>query len=332
MNADGPHRVLSLLSLWRLDTDHSQSSSSTNARTTSDATTRTSSRFKTYPHIHLHPRSRPTHRLRAHTPRHPPARARPKNPTPHIARARHRLAPPSRARSRRRTSTVETHPHPLARAIALVPFARTMTFVLVRQEKADRARGDSRTTTTTAPEAGRVGRIRTRTTTRHETPSSRAPDRVGSVVVPLVLDPFLMASRDRITRNRIPREIEGVNFFFLRASRRGYKRFSGVIEVCEPKNTPHPLPPIEGCRTFGHDARADVANPPREFPGKREGGVNRPVVIEETPPTEKRNSVEGTEKKEDGSAGDVIPTRSAHSRSHTTDARQRSRKHTTQSS
>ena len=244
MNADGPHRVLSLLSLWRLDTDHSQSSSSTNARTTSDATTRTSSRFKTYPHIHLHPRSRPTHRLRAHTPRHPPARARPKNPTPHIARARHRLAPPSRARSRRRTSTVETHPHPLARAIALVPFARTMTFVLVRQEKADRARGDSRTTTTTtAPEAGRVGRIRTRTTTRHETPSSRAPDRVGSVVVPLVLDPFLMASRDRITRNRIPREIEGVNFFFFVRPSEGKNDSRGSSRFVNRKIPPTPSPP-----------------------------------------------------------------------------------------
>jgi len=243
VNADGPHRVLSLLSLWRLDTDHSQSSSSTNARTTSDATTRTSSRFKTYPHIHLHPRSRPTHRLRAHTPRHPPARARPKNPTPHIARARHRLAPPSRARSRRRTSTVETHPHPLARAIALVPFARTMTFVLVRQEKADRARGDSRTTTTTAPEAGRVGRIRTRTTTRHETPSSRAPDRVGSVVVPLVLDPFLMASRDRITRNRIPREIEGVNFFFFVRPSEGKNDSRGSSRFVNRKIPPTPSPP-----------------------------------------------------------------------------------------
>ena len=74
-------RVLSLLSLLNRAHDHSQSSSSTNARATSGATAQTSSRFKPFPRIHPHARSRPRI-TRARARRASLSRARPKTLLP----------------------------------------------------------------------------------------------------------------------------------------------------------------------------------------------------------------------------------------------------------
>ena len=139
VNADGPHRVLSLLSLLNRAHDHSQSSSSTNARATSGATAQTSSRFKPFPRIHPHARSRPRITLaRARRASLSPARVQ-KPYSPHRSPP---SSPPRAPRARRLDTCASTFgalPLPRARA-PLDRSARTMTFALVRQEKADDAR------------------------------------------------------------------------------------------------------------------------------------------------------------------------------------------------
>ena len=110
------HRVLSLLSLLNRAHDHSQSSSSTNARATSGATAQTSSRFKPFPRIHPHARSRPRITL---------ARARRASLSPRASKkpySPHRSPPssPPRAPRARRldtcASTFGALPLPRARA------------------------------------------------------------------------------------------------------------------------------------------------------------------------------------------------------------------------
>ncbi len=139
VNADGPHRVLSLLSLLNRAHDHSQSSSSTNARATSGATAQTSSRFKPFPRIHPHARSRPRITLaRARRASLSPARVQktllPTSLPPVVASTRASRAPSRHMRVDVRSTSTSTRARPLDRS------ARTMTFALVRQEKADDAR------------------------------------------------------------------------------------------------------------------------------------------------------------------------------------------------
>ena len=124
VNADGPHRVLSLLSLLNRAHDHSQSSSSTNARATSGATAQTSSRFKPFPRIHPHARSRPRITLaRARRASLSPARVQktllPTSLPPVVASTRASRAPSRHMRVDVRSTSTSTR----ARAPSIAPHA-----------------------------------------------------------------------------------------------------------------------------------------------------------------------------------------------------------------
>ena len=146
-----------------------------------------------------------------------------------------------------------------------------MTFALVRQEKADRARGDS--TTTTPPQ--HRGSVAFAPGPRHVTKRppralpvtsvDRARRALGRSIDRSFPSMMIRFHPDGVPRSHSSRDIdalEGGKFFCPRGEKKDSR---GSSTVRDPRN-----PPQETC--FGKRARADVANPTSGIPGETRVG------------------------------------------------------------